>query len=96
MATTHLDAVKANATVATLARTLELEYFDLVLQAHLKWLDQAEKELKKRVSAQLATRNASSFALGERNWYLPRRFERVISREPREPQVQGVPLPHAK
>ena len=34
--------------------------------------------------------------LGERNWYLPRRFERVISREPREPQVQGVPLPHAK
>jgi uncharacterized membrane protein YdfJ with MMPL/SSD domain len=34
--------------------------------------------------------------LGERNWYLPRRFERVISREAREPQVQGISLPHAK
>jgi RND superfamily putative drug exporter len=34
--------------------------------------------------------------LGERNWYLPRRLERLIFREPREPQVQGVPLPQAK
>jgi len=34
--------------------------------------------------------------LGERNWYLPRRFERVISREPRDPQVPGIPLPHGK
>jgi uncharacterized membrane protein YdfJ with MMPL/SSD domain len=34
--------------------------------------------------------------LGERNWYLPRRFERLISREPRESQVEGIPLPQAK
>jgi uncharacterized membrane protein YdfJ with MMPL/SSD domain len=34
--------------------------------------------------------------LGERNWYLPLRLERLISREPREPQVQGIPLPHAE
>ena len=34
--------------------------------------------------------------LGERNWYLPRRLERLISREPREPQVQGIPLPQPK
>ena len=34
--------------------------------------------------------------LGERNWYLPRRLERVISREPRDPQAHGMPLPQAK
>jgi RND superfamily putative drug exporter len=34
--------------------------------------------------------------LGERNWYLPRWLDRVISRERREPQVNGIPLPHAK
>jgi RND superfamily putative drug exporter len=34
--------------------------------------------------------------LGERNWYLPRWLERLISRKPREPQVHGIPLPHAK
>jgi putative drug exporter of the RND superfamily len=34
--------------------------------------------------------------LGERNWYLPRRFERIISRQPRDPQVQGTPLPHTR
>jgi RND superfamily putative drug exporter len=34
--------------------------------------------------------------LGERNWYLPRWLERIISRKPRDPQVQGIPLPHAK
>ena len=31
-----------------LALTLELQYFELVLRAHLKWLDGAEKALKKR------------------------------------------------
>jgi hypothetical protein len=34
--------------------------------------------------------------LGERNWYLPRWLERLISRTPREPQPHGIPLPHAK
>ncbi len=34
--------------------------------------------------------------LGERNWYLPRWLERLISRERREPQPYGIPLPHAK
>jgi len=34
--------------------------------------------------------------LGERNWYLPRRLERVISREPRDPEAHGIPLPQAK
>jgi hypothetical protein len=34
--------------------------------------------------------------LGERNWYLPRWLERLISRKPREPQLHGIPLPHAK
>jgi RND superfamily putative drug exporter len=34
--------------------------------------------------------------LGERNWYLPRWLERLISRKPREPQVHGIPLPHTK
>jgi RND superfamily putative drug exporter len=34
--------------------------------------------------------------LGERNWYLPRRLERLISREPRDPHVQGAPLPHTR
>ena len=44
-----LDDVKAKATSTSLALTLELEYFELVLRAHLKWLDQAEKALKKRI-----------------------------------------------
>jgi len=47
----YLDAVKANAGAPRLGLTLELEYFELVLQAHLKWLDRAERELKKRVTA---------------------------------------------
>jgi uncharacterized membrane protein YdfJ with MMPL/SSD domain len=34
--------------------------------------------------------------LGERNWYLPRWLERLISRTPREPQLHGIPLPHTK
>jgi uncharacterized membrane protein YdfJ with MMPL/SSD domain len=34
--------------------------------------------------------------LGERNWYLPRWLERLISRKTREPQMHGIPLPHAK
>jgi RND superfamily putative drug exporter len=34
--------------------------------------------------------------LGERNWYLPRWLERVISHEPRVPELRGVPVPHAK
>jgi uncharacterized membrane protein YdfJ with MMPL/SSD domain len=34
--------------------------------------------------------------LGERNWYLPRWLERLMSRTPREPQVHGIPLPHPK
>jgi uncharacterized membrane protein YdfJ with MMPL/SSD domain len=34
--------------------------------------------------------------LGEHNWYLPRWLERLISRERREPQLHGIPLPHAK
>jgi uncharacterized membrane protein YdfJ with MMPL/SSD domain len=34
--------------------------------------------------------------LGERNWYLPRWLERLISRKPREPQLHGIPLPHVK
>jgi uncharacterized membrane protein YdfJ with MMPL/SSD domain len=34
--------------------------------------------------------------LGEHNWYLPRWLERMISRRPREPQLHGIPLPHAK
>jgi 5-methylcytosine-specific restriction endonuclease McrBC regulatory subunit McrC len=45
-----LDAVKAELKSPTLASTLELQYFDLLLRAHLKWLDGAEKALKKRVS----------------------------------------------
>jgi hypothetical protein len=42
--------VKAELKSPTLASTLELQYFDLLLRAHLKWLDGAEKALKKRVS----------------------------------------------
>jgi putative drug exporter of the RND superfamily len=34
--------------------------------------------------------------LGERNWYLPRWLERLISLKPRERQLHGIPLPHAK
>jgi uncharacterized membrane protein YdfJ with MMPL/SSD domain len=34
--------------------------------------------------------------LGERNWYLPRWLERVISHQPRDPELRGVPVPHAK
>jgi putative drug exporter of the RND superfamily len=34
--------------------------------------------------------------LGERNWYLPRWLERLMSRKPREPQPHAIPLPHAK
>jgi uncharacterized membrane protein YdfJ with MMPL/SSD domain len=34
--------------------------------------------------------------LGERNWYLPRWLERLISREPREPAPHAIPLPQAK
>jgi hypothetical protein len=45
-----LDAVKAELKSPTLASTLELQYFDLLLRAHLKWLDGVEKALKKRVS----------------------------------------------
>jgi uncharacterized membrane protein YdfJ with MMPL/SSD domain len=33
--------------------------------------------------------------LGERNWYLPRWMERLMTREPRE-QFQGVPVAHGK
>jgi uncharacterized membrane protein YdfJ with MMPL/SSD domain len=33
--------------------------------------------------------------LGERNWYLPRWMERLMTREPRE-RFQGVPVPHGK
>ena len=45
-----LRDVRANADLPTLRSTLELEYFDLVLRAHLKWLDRAEKALRKRIS----------------------------------------------
>jgi hypothetical protein len=34
--------------------------------------------------------------LGERNWYLPRWMERLISREKPEPQPHGIPVPQAK
>jgi RND superfamily putative drug exporter len=34
--------------------------------------------------------------LGEHNWYLPRWLERLISREPRDRQRHGIPVPHAK
>jgi hypothetical protein len=44
-----LDEAKARAKIPTLGSTLELEYFELVLGADLKWLDRAEKELKKLV-----------------------------------------------
>ena len=45
----RLEDVKAKTNSTSLASTLELEYFELVLRAHLKWLDQAEKALKKRI-----------------------------------------------
>ena len=45
-----VDYERANGTVVTPAQTLELEYFELVLRAHLKWLERAESELKKRVT----------------------------------------------
>jgi hypothetical protein len=34
--------------------------------------------------------------LGERNCYLPRRLERLISRTPREPQLHEIPLPRTQ
>jgi RND superfamily putative drug exporter len=34
--------------------------------------------------------------LGERNWYLPRWMERLMTREPRQPQAQAAPVAHAK
>ncbi len=34
--------------------------------------------------------------LGERNWYLPRWLERLMTREPHEPQPRAVPVPHGK
>jgi uncharacterized membrane protein YdfJ with MMPL/SSD domain len=34
--------------------------------------------------------------LGERNWYLPRWMERLMTRQPREPQPHAVPVPHGK
>jgi putative drug exporter of the RND superfamily len=34
--------------------------------------------------------------LGERNWYLPRWLERLMTREPREAQPRAVPVPHGK
>jgi hypothetical protein len=34
--------------------------------------------------------------LGERNWYLPRWLERLISSERREPELRGIPVPHTK
>ena len=43
-----LEDAKANRR-PTLGSTLEFEYFELVLRAHLKWLDGAEKALKKHV-----------------------------------------------
>jgi hypothetical protein len=52
----ELDAVRAKSRVPTLGSTLELEYFELVLRAHLKWLDQAERALKKRITAERARR----------------------------------------
>jgi hypothetical protein len=52
----YLDRVRANAEGPTLGLTLELEYFELVLRAHLKWLERAERELKKRVTARARTR----------------------------------------
>ena len=54
-----LDDAKARAKVPTLGSTLELEYFELVLRAHLKWLDRAEKELKKRVREDRARKQKS-------------------------------------
>ena len=54
-----LDDAKVRATVPTLGSTLELEYFELVLRAHLKWLDRAEKELKKRVREDRARKQKS-------------------------------------
>ena len=50
----ELDAVKVGAKFPTLGSTLEFDYFELVLGAHLKWLDRAEKALKKRVSEERA------------------------------------------
>jgi uncharacterized membrane protein YdfJ with MMPL/SSD domain len=34
--------------------------------------------------------------LGERNWYLPRWLERLLSRRGGEPQPVPVPVPHGK
>ena len=34
--------------------------------------------------------------LGERNWYLPRWLERLMTHEPRERQPRAVPVPHGK
>jgi RND superfamily putative drug exporter len=34
--------------------------------------------------------------LGERNWYLPRWLERLMTRQPRDPRPQAVPVPHGK
>jgi hypothetical protein len=52
-----LDEVKAEAKFPTLARTLELHYFELVLRAHLRWLDGAEKALRKRVREERARKS---------------------------------------
>ena len=45
----ELEDAKAKATRPTLGVTLEFEYFELVIRAHLTWLDRAEKALRKQV-----------------------------------------------
>ena len=44
----ELEDAKAKATQPTLGVTLEFEYFELVIRAHLAWLDRAEKALRKQ------------------------------------------------
>jgi hypothetical protein len=34
--------------------------------------------------------------LGERNWYLPRWLERLMTREPHEVKPRAVPVPDGK
>jgi len=57
-----LEDAKAAAKSPTLGRTLEFEYFELVLRAHLKWLDGAEKVLRKRISEARARRKRRGLA----------------------------------
>lgn len=54
----ELDDVKAKAKLVSLGSTLEHEYYELVLRAHLKWLDRAEKALKKLVREEQARKRA--------------------------------------